>query len=272
MQFPEPKIDPISTAVTPIELIADDNVFGHGTGFIWSNDQGQFLITNWHNLSGQNPFDGSYLNLGGKVPDSIRIYPAYLVGPKQLIQRTPVTIPLFETFHEPTCKQHRHFLELRIDIAAIKLDPAQQPEQGKLAALNQLGDQPKLFSHVGSNVFVVGYPFAEHEDLHRFPLWKRGSIASEPLIGWQGRPIFLIDAASRPGMSGSPVIRKIFGPAPIWNGDEFYIQGDSIMRQEFVGIYSGHLRSKQQDVTIGIAWYGKLIPEVLANPDAGCRL
>ena len=273
VQFHEPRIDPLSPAVTPIELIQNDIVFGHGTGFIWKSAGRVFLVTNWHNLSGQHPFDSSHLNEGGRVADTIRCYPTTIQAETQNLVRHPVSLPLFETFHEPKWIQHKHFFEIRIDIAIIELTNVDGlPIPSDYLALNRSDEHPKLFSHVGSDVFIVGYPFFEFEDLLKFPLWKRGSIASEPLIGWKRKPIFLIDAASRPGMSGSPVIRKIFGPAPIPQDNTFVIRGDNVMTQEFIGVYSGHLNRKSEDVTIGFAWYGNLIDEILTDPDAGTRL
>lgn len=169
--------------------------------------------------------------------------------------------------------QHRHFFELRIDIAIIELTGISGlPPVADCLPLNRYKEKHTLFSHVGSDVFIVGYPFSEFEDLLEFPLWKRGSIASEPLIGWKKRPAFLIDSASRPGMSGSSVIRKIFCPAPIPKDGAYEIKGDNVMIQEFIGVYSGHLTKKSEDVTIGFAWYGNLIQEILEEPDSGRRL
>jgi len=214
-QFEGARLDPLSPAVTPIELIANNQIFGHGTGFIWAHGPRFFLVTNWHNFSGQHPFDGTHLSEVGRVPDSIRYYPI-LEGPG--IVRSPITTPLFEQFDLPLWQQHKRFDDLRIDIAVIEI-----PEDGtKYYAINRFPEEAPLFTHVGSDLFIVGYPFSDFDhQFMKFPIWKRGSLASETLFGWQGKPAFLIDAASRPGMSGSPVIRKVFGPAPISLGDGF---------------------------------------------------
>ena len=44
-----------------------------------------------------------------------------------------------------------------------------------------------------------------------FPIWKRGSIASEPEIPIDGKPMFYIDTATRQGMSGAPVFAQTSG-------------------------------------------------------------
>jgi hypothetical protein len=161
-QFHDPSIDPLSPSITPIELMSGGKVFGHGTGFTWGANGKLFLITNWHNLSGQNPFDSSYLNEGGRIPDAIQFYPAANTDSGQGLIRYPVLLPLFETFHQPIWKQHRHFFDLRIDIALIEFtDAPGAPPVSDCLTLNRFKEQIKLFSHVGSDVFIVGYPFFE---------------------------------------------------------------------------------------------------------------
>ena len=55
---------------------------------------------------------------------------------------------------------------------------------------------------IGMDVFILGYPFGSGPPA--FPVWKRGSIASEPDLVKTTNGYYLIDTASRPGMSGSP--------------------------------------------------------------------
>lgn len=268
-QFHQPRVDPISPGIAPIELHHEAKTIGHGTGFVWQKDADFFLITNWHNFSGQNPFTGEHLSEGGAVPDKIRVHIAAIPsGQSDGIVRYPIWIPLYEHFDKPLWQQHQRFSDLRIDVVALRLPPNVQ-----YLAINRFGDAPKLFSHVGSEVFVVGYPFPDFDHVPlQFPIWKRGSIASDVFFGWKGRPAFLIDAASRRGMSGSPVFRRIFGPAPTLENEQFIIQGSNIMTQEFIGVYSGHLFAMSSEVTIGIAWYGMLVHEMLAKPAIASRL
>lgn len=61
---------------------------------------------------------------------------------------------------------------------------------------------------VAQMCFVVGYPeglFIRESDRAVLPIWKTGHIAAEPSVYIDGVPKFLIDAATRPGMSGCPV-------------------------------------------------------------------
>ncbi len=54
-------------------------------------------------------------------------------------------------------------------------------------------------------VSIIGYPFGL-ATAGAWPIWKTGHIASDPDLDYDGRPAFLIDATTRGGMSGSPVI------------------------------------------------------------------
>jgi hypothetical protein len=48
----------------------------------------------------------------------------------------------------------------------------------------------------GDSVSIVGFPFgmAQHAGL---PIWKTGTVASDPDINFNGRPMFIVDTTSR---------------------------------------------------------------------------
>src|SRR5437773_905449 len=83
---------------------------------------------------------------------------------------------------------------------------------------------------------VPGYPYGLAGA--GFPVWKRGSFATEPGISPAIQLHMFIDTASRPGMSGSPVIRRSWST--------HLLEGNSISMgaatgTRFVGVYSGRL-------------------------------
>jgi hypothetical protein len=65
-------------------------------------------------------------------------------------------------------------------------------------------------------------------------VWKRGSIASEPEVFSPGQLYMLVDTASRPGMSGSPVIRRSWGTHQMKGGGVALGAATAI---EFVGVF-----------------------------------
>jgi hypothetical protein len=54
-------------------------------------------------------------------------------------------------------------------------------------------------------VLTVGYPGQLWDDLNNLPLFHRGSTSTAPYIDFKGKKEFLVDFATWPGASGSPV-------------------------------------------------------------------
>lgn len=55
-------------------------------------------------------------------------------------------------------------------------------------------------------VLTVGYPGMLWDNVHSLPVFHRGYTATPPYINFKGREEFLIDIATWPGASGSPVM------------------------------------------------------------------
>jgi len=55
------------------------------------------------------------------------------------------------------------------------------------------------------DVLFVGYPNSYSDAMHHLPVVRTGTIASLPMLNFDGAPTFLIDAQIWPGSSGSPV-------------------------------------------------------------------
>jgi hypothetical protein len=81
-------------------------------------------------------------------------------------------------------------------------------------------------------------------------------IASDPMIDYERRRMFLIDATTRGGMSGSPVILRISSGYSRADGTHLIGGG---MVTKFLGVYSGRIRD---DVEIGRVWKPKVITEI----------
>lgn len=97
-----------------------------------------------------------------------------------------VVIPCSEVFAE---------LEKRGTPAAIvSADPDTIPTDDKLHSLLPLEE-----------ILIVGYPDGISDTKNNTPVFRRGITATPPYVDFEGRKIFLIDAAIFPGSSGSPV-------------------------------------------------------------------
>jgi hypothetical protein len=122
-------------------------------------------------------------------------------------------------------------------------------------------DMSDLSLSIGLDVFILGYPFGIGPS--GYPIWKRGSIASEPEVLTENQPYILVDTASRPGMSGSPVIRRSWSNHTFSNGDVITRPGAAT---KFVGIYSGRLNTVDpKDAQLGRVWPAFFVPEILSG-------
>jgi hypothetical protein len=118
-----------------------------------------------------------------------------------------------------------------------------------------------LVIQIGMDVFILGYPFGFGPA--GLPIWKRGSIASEPDLAAAGQLHILVDTASRPGMSGSPVIRRSWGTHMLENNNVSLGTGSAT---KFVGVYSGRLATIDPlDAQLGLTWPAYFVGEIIAG-------
>jgi hypothetical protein len=151
-----------------------------------------------------------------------------------------------------------------IDVVAL---PLPQQDGADLYPINRMPSK-ELVLAVGMDVFIVGYPYAIGPAA--LPVWKRGSIASEPQVLDPERPYMLIDTATRSGMSGSPVIRRSWGDQLLEDGSiETSISKSGVATgTRFVGVYSGRLKSSDpRDAQLGLCWPAHFVQEIIAG---GC--
>jgi hypothetical protein len=106
----------------------------------------------------------------------------------------------------------------------------------------------------------LGYPFGNAPPA--FPVWKRGSIASEPDLVQMTTGYYLVDTASRPGMSGAPVILRD------WTNN--YVDGsvrafNDRPATNLLGVYSGRMRAASDEAQIGLVWHTSFIDDIIVG-------
>jgi len=113
---------------------------------------------------------------------------------------------------------------------------------------------------VTEELFIPGYP-QNIQDYYVQPVWKRATIASSVQLGWNGEKKFLIDSASKSGMSGSPVLYyNSNGEVRIQGSTYHFGQSAAIL----AGIYVGRLGvTKDGDPQIGTVWHRAVIDEII---------
>jgi hypothetical protein len=245
-------LDQLTLVTVPITPFFNAIELPPATAFIWERRGNYYLITNWHVVAARNAETGENLLKTACRPNRLSAQFNIRVG---RWGKKAVDIPIRDASDDPMWLIHRtHNTHHRIDVVAIPLDGIELPT---LLPVNRLAADP-LKIVIGMDVFILGYPFGSEPPA--FPVWKRGSIASEPDLARLTTEYYLIDTASRPGMSGSPVILRSWTnlmetPGILAMNDKPY--------NRFIGIYSGRLTAAKDEAQIGMVWHEALINEII---------
>ena len=169
-----PGIDEFSLATVPIDLHFNQQRISSATAFTWERNNKHYLITNWHNVSGRDP------NTDEHVSKTTAAEPNMLCGMfntkgKNIGDKHQLGIRIRQDSGEVAWLVHPTH-KRKIDVVAIPLtgDPVSSID---FYSMNKMGSSD-LLVRIGMDVFVLGYPFGPGKT--GLPIWKRGSIASEP--------------------------------------------------------------------------------------------
>jgi len=243
-------IDPLSGRSLFVELLAEGTSIGSATGFVVQSTAGPLLVTNWHVLSGLNPDTRQPLSQSGAVPDCLRlVHHSTTLGTWVTREET-----LLGQDGEPRWLEHTR--GEAVDVAALPLQEIDSEVQ--LRPLDLSLADTDMVPEIAMPVSIIGFPLGLTGP-GVFPIWKTGHIASEPQLDYAGQPTFLIDATTRGGMSGSPVVIKMSGGYKTRSG-KYTLAGG--VKTLFLGIYSGRIR---RDSEIGKVWRPEAIRDVLAR-------
>jgi hypothetical protein len=240
------------------------------TGFFWKFGDTLYLISNWHNFAGRNPLDGKPLSSTAFEATHVRFHLGILQsseGSNQQIWFKPIEMPLYED-GVPLWLEHASERK-RVDVAALKI--AKIDCELFSLPINTFEDFVDFEAAASDDVFVLGFPLGI--SFHKYlPIWKRGSIASEPKMPINGLEMVYIDTATREGMSGAPVFVRQSGlirPKVILSipQEEKSIQNDDVIGTafNFLGIYSGRVGADELGAQLGIVWKRNLIEQVVTG-------
>ncbi len=270
---------------------ANDRVIDIGTAFWFRPSPDQlYLVTNWHIVTGRHP-QTPRLSASGAVPTKLvaRVHRWAAENEIGLEHIVDVAIRINDADGEDPQWLEHPSLRHRADVVALK---ASWPSGWADLAIAAIGDDgifdrtPKYMPQVMNDVFVLGFPWGLAGGTAALPIYKKGSIASEPGLSQSGLPRFLIDCRSARGMSGSPVIAGGLGTGLIGKGDEPFLFADA---KVFAGVYSGRLkedelRAESTDSAssraeaaaaiseIGIVWRRDVLFDLVATPMVGSKI
>jgi hypothetical protein len=249
-----------------------ENVMSTGTGFLYEFESDLYLITNGHNLTRMNPEQTVRITQTAAFPVKIKTKARLVFKDKPnaigLTDFFSINLYNDEDFRDPTWYVHPDKGYL-IDVVVIPLERKDRiPEHVKLFPINNYHFDLEYDPIVADDVYILGYPF-DITGGKELPIWKRGTIASEPSIDVDNLPKIFVDTATRSGMSGSPVIMQRTG---VHGYDGATMKGNEIIGtiRNFIGIYSGRIGAENEfKAQLGIIWKKKVIEEILQSKVKG---
>ena len=250
-----------------MEILAHETgvPLGEATGFFCEYASRTFLVTNWHVVSGRHFQTKLPLHRSQALPGSLKVHThiSKAVSPVAApSSSTAFDISLLDHTGAPTWLEHPLF-GCDVDVIAIAVDTV-IPDCSKIYRIDLASECARDTQlAVMDQTFVTGYPLSATTTPNSLPIYKSGTIASEPRV-FDSEPRIYIDGKTKTGMSGSPVMVKR-RPELLERGDTNSLNANTL---DFVGIYSGRDRQERSEfeAELGIVWPYKecLIPIIEA--------
>jgi len=241
-------VDPLSATSLRVTPKFNTVELASATAFTIAWGGNHYLVTNWHVVTGRDADTGECLDSNKAIPNKLAVN---FHAKGHLGAWRKVEIDLLDAEEKPLWVEHP--LGKSIDVVVVPLQEipgvAIHPLDLTLAEVDMI-PMPAL------PISVIGYPLGLAAG-ESWPIWKTGHIASDPDIDFQvDRPAFLIDATTRSGMSGSPVVLRQDSYMQK-SGNQVVVGG---VVTKFMGIYAGRIH---KDAEVGRVWRPFVITEIL---------
>lgn len=239
-----------SVASLLIQMTANGQDLATGTAFAVQRNGLTYLVTNRHNLSGRRSDDNQSMHRSGATPDAITIVhnKAGSVG-----EWMPVIEPVVNADGAPLWLEHPDF-KSAVDVVAL---PLTNLDDVAIYPHDPWAGQPAVSSGVATSLNIVGFPFGLTGG-GALAIWSRGTVATEPDVNFDDKPLFLIDSRTRPGQSGSPVIfYSDNGMVAMADGSSAMFNGPV---ERLLGVYSGRVNSESD---LGMVWKASCIVDIV---------
>ncbi|MBI4966934.1 MAG: trypsin-like peptidase domain-containing protein [Rhodospirillales bacterium] len=272
-----------SLVTSPAEIISTtETILGCATCFFYKQDERYiYLVTNWHVVTGRNPMAPNISN-SGAIPTHLRLRLHKNVGDGK-ISLSQKLLCLFnindQDGNSPKWLEHpKHRYNIDVVVLRIEKESSFMSNVFFRCISEYSHFEERYAESAMDDIIVIGYPWGLDGGDRVLPLFKRGSIASEPTIDYNGLPQFLIDCKTTKGMSGAPVICLHKG---IWSPTEK--ESDAVVGtvEKFSGIYSGrwhakefgeHTKATDEITEIGIVWKKAVIEEIIQGGVFGTEI
>lgn len=256
-------INPYTLTSYYTEIYADDRKLSNATCFFTRYNGNLFLITNWHVVSGKDADTKKLLDKYGAIPNSLKVYlPEEKDGQGLTFENNRfMTVSLYDEEGEKIWYELKKN-ERMIDVVAIPVLDEIKEYYLPIEDAEEICNEHTMVE-IASEIYIIGFPFGRIGGV--IPIWKKASVASEPMVDIDDMPFYYADTATRAGMSGSPVVlfekRGVF----IRSGEK-----ESRHWTKFVGIYSGRIGAYDNetgDAQLGRVWKTDIIKELIESHD-----
>lgn len=241
-------IDPLSATALRVVPKFNQIELASATAFTVQSETQPYLITNWHVVTGRDPdtdqcLDKKYAAIPNTL--SVRFHAKGVLGAWNVVE-----LPLYDAVGKKLWLEHP--MGKVIDVVAIPIGSVQNID---VHALDLALADVDIVPTPAMPVSVIGYPLGLAAG-ESWPIWKTGHIASDPDIDYEpGRPAFLIDATTRSGMSGAPVVLRLDSYRKR-NGTQIIAGG---VATKFMGVYAGRIHDTSE---IGRVWRPFVLSEL----------
>lgn len=288
-----------SNSVVHLQFRREKCNIGIGSGVLYKRAEKTYIVTAWHNVTGRHTESLECISKYLAIPDNVVVTVACKFSHPECTEymRRWITVPL-EIDGKTTYYVHKQGFP-RVDVVAIPIDPHHEYiSEGSAASGEQVNHSIPLvnsgsngsvntniehiqdaelsassydidfsqYLYVSDDVFILGYPKGITDNTGQ-PIWKRASVATSPRLGWNQQKKFLVDCASKDGMSGASVIfydRK--GSIHVGN-TKYETSGPATVLH---GIYVGRLGSTSEfEAQIGYVWQRTVIDEIIDCKESG---
>lgn len=228
-------LDPLSLQSLYLNAANSSSTALSATGFIVREGSDYYLVTNLHVFTGRDFYQNTPLYPDSSDPVEVHIWyhgrlpGEWIVGVECL------------KGDDGSDRWIEHPWE-EADAAILLLENI--PDGAFIHELDLSLSESGIDPVPGSSLYIVGFPYGR-SSTGKMPIWKTAHMASEYDLDVEGARAFLIDATTREGMSGAPVVQRSV------NGQE--------ITTDFLGIYS----AQYLDAEIGMVWRPEIIREIL---------
>jgi len=270
-------IDNLSLATTPVFLLKGNKHVSQGTGFFYLHRSGDanllFLITNVHVFTGRGP-----LECEEPIGDNILFqFHKSLDHPSEI---KPFRWPLYTKRSQQVWIQSGSVPEA--DLAVVPIPVSAYEDCKDVSCISRKWmTSGNLKVRPTSPITLIGYPYGYFDRANALPIWKTGSLASEPDVDFDGKPLLILDISAFPGMSGAPAFAVAYGSYETEDGG---LVAGGVRR--FMGIFASmQMRTERkfleefthsdhklgvthnESLQLGHVWKAQLIDELVASVD-----